>query len=88
MELSFVRRLHIAIIILNLHVNQSINQSLNNPKEGMVQRDNYKEHRRNMHMHTHKNTIKSMSIGYSFWSGKEEKGIERGYRGIYHSRVL
>ena len=83
-QLSFVQRLYIAIIILNLYVNQSINQSimqssLNKPKEGTVQRDNYKEHSRNMHMHTRKNTIKSTSIGYSFWSRREEKG-RQGYR--------
>ena len=73
-QLSFIRRQYIAIIILNLHINQSINQSIK-PKEGTVQRDN-KEHSRNMH--THKNTIKSTSTGYSSWSGriKGDRGID------------
>ena len=76
-QLSFVRRLYIAIIILNLYVNQSINQSsLNNPKEGTVQRDNYKEHSGNMHMHTHKNT-NQRPLATLFGQGGRRKG-DRG----------
>ena len=48
----------------------------------MVQRDNYKEHRRNMHMHAHTQEHNKINVHWLlfFGQGGRRKGEEGGYR--------